>query len=281
MHKVKQIWEETAKQLEKVYDRREAENISYLLLEDLYEISRSSILTDDSLEIDKLILHDAIGRLLNNEPIQYVTGVTDFYGNKFHLQPGALIPRPETEELVDLIIRENKISKPRILDVGVGSGCIAITLAIETKGVVFGTDISEEAISMAKKNTADLGAQVAFSENDILHEKLPENELDILVSNPPYIPKAEKERMRENVTRYEPDLALFVPDDDPLIFYKRIADLGLSGLKRGGKLYFEIHENYGEEVKAYLQDVGYSEVKVHQDMQGKDRIVCATNSTST
>jgi release factor glutamine methyltransferase len=281
MHKVKQIWEETAKQLEKVYDRREAENISYLLLEDLYEISRSSILTDDSLEIDKLILHDAIGRLLNNEPIQYVTGVADFYGRKFHLQLGALIPRPETEELVDLIIRENKISKPRILDMGVGSGCIAITLAIETKGVVFGTDISEEAISIAKKNTADLGAQVDFFENDILHEELPENELDILVSNPPYIPKAEKERMRENVTRYEPDLALFVPDDDPLLFYRRIADLGLSGLKRGGKLYFEIHENFGEEVKAYLQDAGYSEVKVHQDMQGKDRIVCATNSTST
>ncbi|SNS56820.1 release factor glutamine methyltransferase [Ekhidna lutea] len=273
MKNVKQIWQETAKQLEKVYDRREAENISHLLLEDLFGVSRAAIISDELLDLNDAKLKQSIGRLLKHEPIQYITGVADFYGRKFHIAPGALIPRPETEELVDLIIQENKIRNPRILDVGVGSGCIAVSLAIKLGGNVFGTDLSKEALEIAAKNAQELGAKINFTQHDILSSPLPEGELDILVSNPPYIPLRDQKEMRVNVLKYEPELALFVPDDDPLIFYKRIAVEGLKSLKKGGKLYFEIHENFGIEVKAHLQAVGYSEVNIHKDMQGKHRIV--------
>ncbi|WP_370088975.1 peptide chain release factor N(5)-glutamine methyltransferase [Ekhidna sp.] len=273
MKNVKQIWQETAKQLEKVYDRREAENISYILLEDAFDISKTEILFDGNLDVDTDRLDSYIKRLLQFEPIQYVTGVADFYGRKFQVAPGSLIPRPETEELVELIIRENNVEKPRILDVGVGSGCIAATLSLEFKVQVFGTDVSGEAIAIAEKNSNELGAQSVFHQSDILKENLPESNLDILVSNPPYIPQKELVEMSKNVTEHEPEIALFVPDNDPLIFYKRIADEGLKSLKKGGKLYFEIHEKFGAIVKEYLQDVGYSEAAIHQDMQGKDRVV--------
>lgn len=276
MKNVKQIWQETAKQLEKVYDQREAGNISYLLLEDLFDVSRASILSAEFLNVDHAKLQQSIDRLLNHEPLQYVTGVADFYGRRFRVAPGSLIPRPETEELVDLIVKENQIEKPKVLDVGVGSGCIAIALALELKGEVFGTDISEEALSIARSNADRLNAKVDFIQSDILLENVPVNELDILVSNPPYIPQRELFQMSKNVTEFEPRLALFVPDNDPLIFYKRIAEEGLKSLKKGGRLYFEIHENFSLEVKSHLQSTGYTEVIIHQDMQGKDRMVCAT-----
>ena len=275
MKNVKQIWQETAKQLEKVYDRREAENISYLLLEDAFGISKTAILFEEEKEIDSDQLGNYIQRLLLYEPIQYVTGITDFYGRKFHIAPGALIPRPETEELVSLIIKEIEVENPRILDVGVGSGCIAITLALELNARVFGTDVSKEAIAIAEKNAHQLNANMRFYQSDILNENLPETDLDILVSNPPYIPQKEFDKMAKNVTNYEPELALFVPNDDPLIFYRRISEAGLKSLKTGGRLYFEIHEDFGEEVKAYLQNTGYSNVVIHQDMQGKDRMISA------
>ncbi|WP_425390072.1 peptide chain release factor N(5)-glutamine methyltransferase [Ekhidna sp.] len=275
MKNVKQIWQETVKQLEKVYDRREAENISYLLLEDAFGLSKTAILFEEEKEIDSDQLSGYIQRLLLYEPIQYVIGIADFFGRKFHIAPGALIPRPETEELVSLIIKENKVQNPKILDVGVGSGCIAITLALELNASVFGTDVSKEAIAIAEKNARELNANVRFYHSNILTENLPESELDILVSNPPYIPQMEFDKMAKNVTDFEPELALFVPDDDPLIFYKRIAEEGLNTLKKGGKLYFEIHEDFGEEVKAYLQNAGYSNVVIHQDMQGKERMVSA------
>lgn len=273
---MKQIWQETAKQLEKVYDRREAENISYLLLEDAFGLSKTAILFEEEKEIDSDQLGNYIQRLLQHEPIQYVTGITDFYGRKFHIAPGALIPRPETEELVSLIIKENKVENPKVLDVGVGSGCIAITLALELNARVFGADVSKEAIAIAEKNARELNANVRFYHSNILTENLPESELDILVSNPPYIPHMEFDKMAKNVTDYEPELALFVPDDDPLIFYKRIAEEGLNSLKKGGNLYFEIHEDFGEEVKTYLRKMGYLEVTIHKDMQGKDRIISAS-----
>ncbi|WP_424963043.1 peptide chain release factor N(5)-glutamine methyltransferase [Ekhidna sp.] len=275
MKNVKQIWQETAKQLEKVYDRREAENISYLLLEDAFSISKTAILFDEKVEIASDQLESYIERLLQHEPVQYVTGIADFYGRKFHVAPGSLIPRPETEELVELIINENKIENPRILDVGVGSGCIATTLALEFKTLVFGTDVSAEAIAIAERNSKHLGAKTQFYLSDILKEDLPESDLDILVSNPPYIPRKEQGLMSKNVTDYEPEQALFVTNDDPLIFYKRISELGLESLRKGGRIYFEIHENYGGEVKGFLQNIGYSDVTIHKDMQGKERMVRA------
>lgn len=280
MQNVKQIWQETAKQLEKIYDRREAESIAYLLLEDVFQITRTDILTEEGKTIAHARLQGLIARLLKYEPIQYVTGIADFYGRKFHLAPGALIPRPETEELCKRIIDENKVINAKILDVGVGSGCIAITLDLEMSGRVYGTDVSEEALIIARNNVGGLQSNVTLSTNDVLKEDLPENDLDILVSNPPYIPFEDQSEIRENVLKYEPELALFVPDDDPILFYKRIADLGRQSLKTGGKLYFEIHERLGKKVVSYLQHSGYTAIHIHKDMHGKDRMVTAINSTN-
>lgn len=275
MMDVRQIWEETTKKLEKVYDRREAENISFLLLEDLFYLDRSSILLSERKNIDQTLLAESIGRLLQHEPIQYVSGTTEFYGRKFNVEPGALIPRPETEELVELILKENKVINPKILDVGIGSGCIAITLALETNGDVFGTDISTGALKIAENNSERLGAKVSFFRHDILSEKLELSEIDIMVSNPPYIPEKDKKEMHANVLAFEPELALFVPNDDPLIFYRSIAEEGMKILKSGGKIYFEIHERFGSEIKQLLESQGYKYVTIHQDMQGKDRMIAA------
>ncbi len=277
---MKQIWQETAKLLEKVYDPQEAENVTYLLLEDVFKITRTDILAGDMQELNEHKLYVLTKRLLDHEPIQYVTGIADFYERKFHLTPGALIPRPETEELCELIIRENELEKPEILDVGTGSGCIAITLALNLKAATFGTDVSDEALIIASRNADILSANVSFKKNDVLKEDLPVKSLDILVSNPPYIPFKDRLMMQKNVLDFEPQQALFVPDDDPILFYKAIADKGIEGLKTGGKLYFEIHEQYGNEVKAYLESVGYSNVLIYQDMQGKDRMISATNSAN-
>lgn len=276
MQNVKQIWQETAKRLEKVYESREAESIAYLLLEDAFGVNRTDILAEEHKIIPLNKLEDLIQRLLKNEPIQHVIGVADFYGRKFKINSGALIPRPETEELCDLIIKENKNSSLRILDVGVGSGCISVTLDLELEGSVYGIDVSDDAIELAKQNAANLKSSAIFLKSDVLKEELPERDLDILVSNPPYIPLREKVALRGNVIDYEPELALFVPDDQPLLFYKRISELGLKSLKDGGKLYFEIHERFGNEVAHFLKGIGYANVKIHRDMQGKDRMIVAT-----
>lgn len=276
----RQIWEETAKQLAKVYSERESQNIAYILLEDVFEIELSDIIANEKRGVSPVALADCIERLLDNEPIQYVTGVADFYGYKFRISSGALIPRPETEELVDLIVKENRLKKPRVFDVGVGSGCIAIALSLKLGGEVFGADVSQKALEIANLNASELAAEVIFFQTDILKNDLPENKLDILVSNPPYIPVSDKQSMHVNVLDYEPEIALFVPNSDPLLFYKRIAEIGRSSLKKRGRLYFEIHENFGDSISDLLNDLGYTEVHIHKDMQGKDRIACATNSTS-
>ena len=277
MKNAKQIWEETAKQLEKVYDAREAENITYLLMEDLFKISKAAILSEELVHVDEAGLSNALERLLNHEPIQYMTGLADFYGRQFQIEKGALIPRPETEELISLIKSNVRIKEPKMLDVGTGSGCIAITLSLEIGGIVFGTDISSKALNIAHDNAKKLNAKVSFIEHDILQNDLTLSDLDVLVSNPPYIPQKERNQMSQNVTDFEPDLALFVPDDDPLLFYRRIATSGKNVLKSGGMLFFEIHENFGKQTKELLEGLNYSVVKVHKDMQGKDRLVSAIN----
>lgn len=272
----RQIWEETSKILEKIYEPREAANITYLLLEDLFSISREDIMLLSEVNLDQEKLSAAIKRLLNHEPIQHVTGICSFYGHLFHVSEHVLIPRPETEELVDLIIKSNNLEHPKILDIGVGSGCIAISLALALQSQVYGTDISEAALKMAKKNAAKLGAAVKYQKHDVLTKKLPYENLDIIVSNPPYIPESDKAAMHANVLKYEPELALFVPIDDPLVYYKAIAKGAFQTLKNGGKLYFEIHENFGEEVKMILHRLGYQQIFIHADMQGKNRMISAT-----
>lgn len=210
------------------------------------------------------------------EPLQYIEGRTLFLGREFWVAPGVLIPRPETEELVELMLKEIP-ADARILDVGTGSGCIAISLAKELPdALVTAWDVSPEALSVARANARKLQSNVRFVECDVLACQVDEVGLyDVIVSNPPYVTEAEKADMEPNVLQWEPSLALFVPDDDPLRFYRRIAVLGRDMLVDGGRLYFEINRAYGREMVEMLCTVGYVGVRVEKDLSQNDRFVIA------
>ena len=259
-----------------IYEKQEAESLVSWLLEHHLGWRRSDLLikADEASFPPKIF--DDFERLKNGEPIQYILGKGPFYGRDFYVSADTLIPRNETEELVHLIIKENPTSGLRILDIGTGTGCISISLALEMNlPEVFAVDVSEEALEIATKNAEELGAKVIFSRCNILSELPKVEELDILVSNPPYIPVREKAEMHRNVLDFEPELALFVSNEDPLIFYRTIAEKGKQLLKPDGKLYFEINEKYGEEVAFLLRETNYSEVKILKDLNGKDRMVKA------
>ena len=277
---IKKIVAKLSAQLEQVYEPLEAKNIAKLLLEDRHGVDPADFFEDGEVTVDEGMLQNDLNRLLEHEPIQYVTETAFFYGRKFVINKGALIPRPETEELVHLIVNENEVENPRILDVGSGSGCMTISLEKELKGETMGIDISEQAIEIARRNARGLNSTVSFELCDILVASPSVTDLDILVSNPPYIPSQEKKLMRKNVLEFEPEEALFVPNSNPLLFYRRISELGLELLRSDGKLYFEIHENFGDELKSLIEDLGYRGVTIHKDMQRKDRMLSATNSTS-
>ncbi|NVK49148.1 MAG: peptide chain release factor N(5)-glutamine methyltransferase [Cyclobacteriaceae bacterium] len=259
-----------------LYESQEAQNLVEWLLEHHLGLRRVDMMHFlNEKDLPQALLDD-FSRLKMGEPIQQIIGKGPFYGREFLVNKHTLIPRNETEELVHLIIKENPQPGLDILDVGTGTGCITITLSLEMKEPrVYATDISAEALEIAEKNAELLHAKVQFLRSDILNENIPLDQLDILVSNPPYIPNQEKSEMHRNVVDYEPKLALFVPDSDPLLFYRKIAEKGKAALKPGGKLYFEIHENFGKEVKNLLLKTGYSEVQIIQDLNGKDRIVKA------
>ena len=260
------------------YSTAEAENLVNWLLEHhlgLRRVDMMNFLEEKDLpEVLKLDFE----KLKAGEPIQYILGKGPFYGRDFFVNEHTLIPRNETEELVHLIVKENPHTGLKILDIGTGTGCIPISLALEMKSPdVYGIDISEKALELAKKNSDFLKANVTFLTCDILNEMPNLPELDILVSNPPYIPEADKSEMHRNVLDFEPGLALFVPDQDPLLFYRVIGEKGKQLLKPGGKLYFEIHERFGSEMGELLSDLGYKEVKVVKDLNGKERIASARN----
>lgn len=221
-------------------------------------------------------LEDILQRLSRFEPLQYIEGRTLFFGREFWVAPGVLIPRPETEELVELMLKEIP-ADARILDVGTGSGCIAISLAKELPdALVTAWDVSPEALSVARVNARKLQADVCFVECDVLACQVDEVGLyDVIVSNPPYVTEAEKADMEPNVLQWEPSLALFVPDDDPLRFYRRIAVLGRDMLADGGRLYFEINRAYGREMVEMLRAMGYVGVRVEKDLSQNDRFVIA------
>lgn len=221
-------------------------------------------------------LEDILQRLSRFEPLQYIEGRTLFLGREFWVAPGVLIPRPETEELVELMLKEIP-ADARILDVGTGSGCIAISLAKELPdALVTAWDVSPEALSVARANARKLQADVRFVECDVLACRVDEVGLyDVIVSNPPYVTEAEKADMEPNVLQWEPSLALFVPDDDPLRFYRRIAVLGRDMLADGGRLYFEINRAYGREMVEMLRTMGYVGVRVEKDLSQNDRFVIA------
>ena len=221
-------------------------------------------------------LEDILQRLSRFEPLQYIEGRTLFLGREFWVAPGVLIPRPETEELVELMLKEIP-ADARILDVGTGSGCFAISLAKELPdALVTAWDVSPEALSVARANARKLQADVRFVECDVLACQVDEVGLyDVIVSNPPYVTEAEKADMEPNVLQWEPSLALFVPDDDPLRFYRRIAVLGRDMLADGGRLYFEINRAYGREMVEMLRTMGYVGVRVEKDLSQNDRFVIA------
>ena len=221
-------------------------------------------------------LEDILQRLSRFEPLQYIEGRTLFLGRELWVAPGVLIPRPETEELVELMLKEIP-ADARILDVGTGSGCIAISLAKELPDtLVTAWDVSPEALSVARVNARKLQANVRFVECDVLACQVDEVGLyDVIVSNPPYVTEAEKADMEPNVLQWEPSLALFVPDDDPLRFYRRIAVLGRDMLADGGRLYFEINRAYGREMVEMLRTMGYVGVRVEKDLSQNDRFVIA------
>ncbi len=225
--------------------------------------------------------------LQNSKPLHYILGETEFYGCVIKVNENVLIPRPETEELVDWIIKDIKNSKELsssvshnpesiiLLDIGTGSGCIPIALAKNIKGSVVHTlDVSQEALEVAQKNAEINGVKLFFHEKDILKEELNDlSKFDIIVSNPPYITLSEKKLMKKNVLNYEPHLALFV--EEALLFYKRIGELALKKLKEGGILYFEINQYYGEETVSMLKELGYKEIELRKDIYGNERMIRA------
>lgn len=263
--------------LQDIYGERESDNLCWLAISFELGLSKYEVRQSDKklTESQLLRFRSIIKRLELQEPIQYILGETEFYGLTLKVRPGVLIPRPETEELVDIVIRTVR-PNVRVLDIGTGSGCIP--LAIKSKlpqTQVQAMDISSEAISIAKENSLDLSLEVAFIQADIMAVELQPNSLDVIISNPPYIPYEEQKLMAKNVVAFEPEMALFVDDRDPLVFYRRIVKQAEKALESGGYLFFEIHESYGKEVKSLFDIELFDKVEIIKDLQGKDRIIKA------
>ena len=270
--------------LHNLYEEEELIQITYWLLEHYAGITRPQYLQNPGELVNQsTIIHfcNAIEALQKGTPIQYVIGVVDFYGLKLQVNPSVLIPRPETEELVDIIRKENEQKEHlKVLDVGTGSGCIALSLARCLKGSkVTAIDISPEALNTARKNAADNHiANVEFLELDFLEENyFIEREFDIIVSNPPYIAASESNTMARNVLDFEPSVALFVPDKDPLVFYHRLAEVAALCLRRKGLVYAEINERLGPETQSVFMPDSFSSVHLLQDLFGKNRFIKATS----
>ena len=281
--------------LQTVYDEQESINISSMVMEHVTGLPRMDRLSKKDIPLNVHQLHhltEIEHRLMKHEPVQYILGKSWFAGMELFVDKGVLIPRPETEELVEWIVNDvkargidvfstdptdaDKTTILKILDIGTGSGCIALALKKKMpKAEVWGCDISEEALNVARRNSASLNIRVDFQGVNFLDEAqqkfLPS--VDIIVSNPPYIPHQNKETMHANVVDHEPHTALFVPNDDALIFYKALATFGKKRLHAGGTIYAEIHENLGAEVKQLFEKEGYAEVTIKNDMQGKQRMV--------
>ncbi len=261
-----------------LYDAMEAESFFAIALGELKGWKRVDLaLHPDTVlsgeEIDKW--NEVVGQLEQQRPIQYIFGKAHFYGREFAVNAHTLIPRPETEELVQWIIDENTGRQGiTILDIGTGSGCIAVSLAKNLPGAtVSAIDVSAEALAVARSNAEANGVGINFIQKDILAAETLDAKYDIIVSNPPYVRMLEKAEIKENVLQYEPHLALFVEDDDALLFYRKIAQLALTALKSEGKLYFEINQYLGNETVEMLESYGFKEVVLRKDIYGNDRMV--------
>lgn len=280
------------KELDAIYGKDEVASFFYLSIEFHLNVARIQLildpeftLTKDETDVFFTILED----LKQQKPIQYILGETEFYGLQFNVNKNVLIPRPETEELVDWILKDSKFksqnSEPiKILDIGTGSGCIAISLAKHLpEAQVFAVDISESALKIAKENADRNGVEVEFIKADILESSLWEDValqqmgfFDIIVSNPPYVRELEKREIKPNVLDNEPHLALFVENENPLVFYKAITDFAVDKLKSNGSLYFEINQYLGQETKQLLVDAEFKDIQLKKDLNGNDRMLKGT-----
>lgn len=262
--------------LEPLYGNGEARAITDYVLDVCFGLSKADILCGavEEMTAEKAAeLNKIFGRLMEGEPVQYVLGRAEFCGRWFDVRPGVLIPRPETEELCAWITADSKASaSPKVLDIGTGSGCIAITLQLDMpESNVTAWDISADALDVARENAQRFGANVNFVKQDALNAK-PEGEWDVIVSNPPYICEKEKKDMAVNVLEHEPHTALFVPDADPLLFYRAITRLAVQTLSKGGRLYFEINPIYADDTCRMMQAEGMTAVELRSDMYGKQRM---------
>jgi release factor glutamine methyltransferase len=270
-------------ELTPVYDADEAESFFYLLLENQKQLKRIDLALAPDLSFSDAELlgwNAQLEQLKAEIPIQYIIGSTSFYGMDFNVNANVLIPRPETEELVEWIIKENPTTENanglKILDIGTGSGCIAIALAKNLpKAQVFALDVSEKALAVAEKNAIQNNVDVTFLQQNILETADLIQSFDIIVSNPPYVRNLEKQEIKKNVLEHEPHLALFVADDDALVFYKKIALLAIKNGTANGQLFFEINQYLGPETVALLEKLDFKNIQLRKDIYGNDRMIRA------
>lgn len=278
--RIKQYRTEFIKELSPFYDAYEAESFFYLILEDKHKLRQIDLALNHELsfvQTDFVVWDSLLNQLKKEIPIQYLLGKTHFYGLEFEVNDNVLIPRPETEELVEWIVNENsktdKTKKIKILDIGTGSGCIAISLAKNIPNAeVYAIDVSKKAIETAKRNAIRNNVEVTFILQDILKTDELKCNFDIIVSNPPYVRNLEKEEIKKNVLDYEPHLALFVEDNDALIFYRKIAELAKKNLSENGQLYFEINQYLGKEMTNLLEKLDFKKIELRKDIYDNDRM---------
>lgn len=279
--KIEQILNIFYSELKNFYTQNEIQCFIHIIFEDIFNVSKIEIYKDKNREIQNIYqnkIYKIIYDLKNYKPIQYITNKVEFYGLNFYVDENVLIPRPETEELVSIILKNEILADKKILDIGVGSGCISVSLAKNSKSQVFGIDISENALNIAKKNAENNKVNISFFEIDILNFKSLNNEnqnitFDFIVSNPPYVRNLEKKMMKKNVLDFEPNLALFVEDSEPLIFYEAIANFAKEKLRQNGIIYLEINEFLANETADIFIKNNFFEVTVIKDFFKKDRFI--------
>ena len=270
-------------ELSPLYDAMEIESFFYIVLEQFHNKKRIDLALHPEMEMDALQLlrwESVLSDLKKEKPIQYVLGETEFYGLRFLVNENTLIPRPETEELVELIIDESqktKVGSLKILDIGTGSGCIAISLAKNLMNAeVSAIDVSEKALETAKRNAEINAVNVHFILKNILETEDLEEQYDIIVSNPPYVRNLEKSEIKPNVLEFEPHLALFVEDDDALLFYRKIAQLAKKNLSENGLLFFEINQYLGKQTVELLEEIGFKNISLKKDIYENDRMIACS-----
>lgn len=282
---IKDIRNYIAGELSGLYPRRESVAIAALVTEKIFRSSRMDLMLRENEPLSGSTYQKRVMsyccRLASGEPVQYVLGETEFYNCRIRVNRNVLIPRPETEELADIVIKENRGTEARIIDFGTGSGCLAIALAVSLPAAkVTALDISKGALKLAARNAVINNAEVEFLHSDMLAASLPGLPMSgIFISNPPYVRESEKKLMRGNVLDFEPGKALFVPDKDPLRFYRAILNLSIEKLTSGGMIYFEINEAMGDAMYDLLEKFRFAEIRIIKDINGKDRFAAGRKTT--